>query len=214
MVEQAAQRTHDQGATGGQLALWLGLLAAVVALTTAMGQIERGRQPHLRHRARPSCAAEVRAGSADGADGRTAAAARIPRHYRRAMCSASRLSQRTASATRSRRCGRSAVGRLESCWPGPLSPSSSNARRAGSSRAYSWLAFGAGASLVLWLLLTGLLALYVVKSGSFGEHLRSVRPGLRPAAVGQPVLGRAVPRRRVRRAARGGSGRRTGADDG
>ena len=42
MVEQAAQRTHDQGATGGQLALWLGLLAAIVALTTAMGQIERG----------------------------------------------------------------------------------------------------------------------------------------------------------------------------
>src|SRR4051794_40459919 len=27
MVEQAAQRTHDQGVTGGQLALWLGLLA-------------------------------------------------------------------------------------------------------------------------------------------------------------------------------------------
>src|SRR6185369_7523392 len=42
MVEQAAQRTHDQGVTGGQLALWLGLLAAIVALTTAMGQIERG----------------------------------------------------------------------------------------------------------------------------------------------------------------------------
>jgi uncharacterized BrkB/YihY/UPF0761 family membrane protein len=33
---------------------------------------------------------------------------------------------------------------------------------------YSWLAFGAGVSLALWLLLTGLLALYVVKSGSFG----------------------------------------------
>ena len=34
--------------------------------------------------------------------------------------------------------------------------------------AYSWLAFGSGVSLVLWLLLTGLLALYVVKSASFG----------------------------------------------
>jgi hypothetical protein len=42
MVEQAAQHTHDQGATVGQLALWLGLPAAIVALTTAMGQIERG----------------------------------------------------------------------------------------------------------------------------------------------------------------------------
>ena len=42
MVEQAAQRTQEQGVTGGQLALWLGLLAAIIALTTAMGQIERG----------------------------------------------------------------------------------------------------------------------------------------------------------------------------
>ncbi len=33
---------------------------------------------------------------------------------------------------------------------------------------YSWLAFGSAVSLVLWLLLTGLLALYVVKSASFG----------------------------------------------
>jgi len=34
---------------------------------------------------------------------------------------------------------------------------------------HSWLAFGAGVSLALWLLLTGLLALYVVSSGSFGN---------------------------------------------
>ena len=33
---------------------------------------------------------------------------------------------------------------------------------------YSWLAFGSGVSLALWLLLTGLLALYVAKSASFG----------------------------------------------
>ena len=33
---------------------------------------------------------------------------------------------------------------------------------------YSWLAFGSGVSLALWLLLTGLLALYVVEGGSFG----------------------------------------------
>ena len=42
MVQEAAQRTQNLGATGGRLALWLGLLAAIVALTTAMGQIERG----------------------------------------------------------------------------------------------------------------------------------------------------------------------------
>jgi len=33
---------------------------------------------------------------------------------------------------------------------------------------YSWLAIGSGVSLALWLLLTGLLALYVVESASFG----------------------------------------------
>ena len=33
---------------------------------------------------------------------------------------------------------------------------------------YSWLAFGSGVSLALWLLLTGLLALYVAKGASFG----------------------------------------------
>ena len=42
MMQEAAQHSRDQGATGGQLALWLGLLVAIVALTTAMGQIERG----------------------------------------------------------------------------------------------------------------------------------------------------------------------------
>src|SRR5262245_257746 len=42
MVQQAAEHGQDQGATGGHLALWLGLLAAIIALTTAMGQIERG----------------------------------------------------------------------------------------------------------------------------------------------------------------------------
>jgi len=42
MMQEAAQQSSDRGATGGQLALWLGLLAAIIALTTAMGQIERG----------------------------------------------------------------------------------------------------------------------------------------------------------------------------
>ena len=83
MVEQAAQRSQDQGVTGGQLALWLGLLAAIIALTTAMGQIERGvNRIYGIERDRPA-AAEIRSGSADGVDRRPALAARIPRHHRR-----------------------------------------------------------------------------------------------------------------------------------
>ena len=83
MMQEAAQHSRDQGATGGQLALWLGLLAAIVALTTAMGQIERGaNRIYGIERDRPA-AAEVRSGAADGVDRRPALAARIPRHHRR-----------------------------------------------------------------------------------------------------------------------------------
>ena len=133
MVEQAAQRTHDQGVTGGQLALWLGLLAATVALTTAMGQIERGAnriygierdRPALRKYGRALLMAltaglllqlgflVIIAGDALGESCR----------------------RRTASVTHLRLCGRSAVGRSGYCWPGHPSPSSSNVRRAGNSR--------------------------------------------------------------------------------
>ena len=41
MVEQAAERTRDQGVTGGQFALWLVLLAEVVELNKSIGKIER-----------------------------------------------------------------------------------------------------------------------------------------------------------------------------
>src|SRR4051794_24309591 len=53
MVEQAAQRTHDQGVTGGQLALWLGLVPASGGPTTARGPIERGPHPLYRIERRP-----------------------------------------------------------------------------------------------------------------------------------------------------------------
>jgi hypothetical protein len=41
----------------GQLALWLGLLTAVVALTAAVGQVERGANRNaIRLRASAACA--------------------------------------------------------------------------------------------------------------------------------------------------------------
>ncbi|MGN6523179.1 MAG: YihY/virulence factor BrkB family protein [Actinomycetes bacterium] len=42
VVKQALEQSHRKATTGGQLALWLGLVVALVALTTAMGQVERG----------------------------------------------------------------------------------------------------------------------------------------------------------------------------
>ena len=168
MVEQAAQRTHEQGATGGQLALWLGLLAAIVALTTAMGQIERGAnriygierdRPALRKYGRALLMA-LTAGLllqlgfvviiAGDALGEALAAAFGWGHTVESFWT---------------------IG----CWPvGVVLAWASFTvvlERAPRRRqpGYSWLAFGSGVSLGLWLLLTGLFALYVVKSASFGS---------------------------------------------
>ena len=202
MVEQAAQRTDDQGVTGGQLALWLGLLAAIVALTTAMGQIERGaNRIYGIERDRPAL-----------------------RKYGRALLmalTAGLLSQLgflvIIAGDALGESLAAAYGWGDTfetlwtigCWPvgvvlawmsfTVILERAPRRRQPG----YSWLAFGSGVSLALWLLLTGLLALYVVKSGSLRHHLRTVDRDLRPAALGEPVLGRVVPRCRVRRAARG-----------
>jgi YihY family inner membrane protein len=153
--------------TGGQLALWLGLLAAIVALTTAMGQIERGAnriygierdRPALRKYGRALLMA-LTAGLllqlgflviiAGDALGDSLAAAYGWGHTFETLWTIC-------------------------CWPvgvvlawlsfTVILERAPRRRQPG----YSWLAFGSGVSLALWLLLTGLLALYVVKSGSFG----------------------------------------------
>jgi YihY family inner membrane protein len=167
MVEQAAQRSHDQGATGGQLALWLGLLVAIIALTTAMGQIERGAnriygierdRPTLRKYGRALLMA-LTAGlllqlgfvviiAGDALGGALAAAYGLGHRFETLW----------------------AIG----CWPVGVFLAWASftvvLERAPRRRqpGYSWLAFGSGVSLALWLLLTGLLALYVVQAGSFG----------------------------------------------
>ena len=177
------------------------------------GPDRAGRQPHLRHRTRPARAAEVRSGTADGADGRTAAAARASSSSSPAMRSVNRSRPHTVWATRLRRCAPSAAGRWVSAGVGVLHRRMERAPRR-QQPGYSWLAFGSGVSLALWLLLTGLLALYVVASGSFGSTYGPLTGNLRPAAVGEPVVGRIVPRGRVRRTARGGSRGRAGTDVG
>src|SRR4051794_20045339 len=135
MVEQAAQRTHDQGVTGGQLALWLGLLAAIVALTTAMGQIERGaNRIYGIERDRPALQKYGRALLMALTAGLLLQLGFLVIIAGDALGDS--LAAAYGLATPSRPCGRSAAGPLESCWPGFLSPSSSNARRAGSSRAF------------------------------------------------------------------------------
>ena len=168
MVEQAAQRTQDQGVTGGQLALWLGLLAAIVALTTAMGQIERGAnriygierdRPALRKYGRALLMA-LTAGlllqlgflviiAGDALGDSLAATYGLGDTFKTMWT-----------------IGSWPIGILLA-WVSFTVIIERAPRR--QQPGFSWLAFGAGVSLVLWLLLTGLLALYVIKSGSFGS---------------------------------------------
>ncbi len=168
MVEQAAQRTQEQGVTGGQLALWLGLLAAIVALTTAMGQIERGaNRIYGIERDRPAL-----------------------RKYGRALLMALTagllLQLGFLVIIAGDALGESLAetyglgGTFQTLWTIGSWPVGivlawasftvilERAPRR-QQPGYSWLAFGSGVSLGLWLLLTGLFALYVVKSAAFGS---------------------------------------------
>ena len=167
MVQEAAQRTQDMGATGSRLALWLGLLAAIVALTTAMGQIERGAnriygierdRPAIKKYGRALLMA-LTAGLlsllgflviiAGGALGDSLAA----------MYGWGDTQQTLWSI------GRWPIGVLLAWGSFTVVVERAPRRR---QPGYSWLAFGSGVSLALWLLLTGLLALYVAQSESFG----------------------------------------------
>ncbi|WNG93740.1 YihY/virulence factor BrkB family protein [Mycobacterium sp. ITM-2016-00318] len=168
MVEQAAERTRDQGVTGGQFALWLGLLAAVVALTTAMGQIERGaNRIYGIERDRPALRKYSRALVMAMTAGLLMQLGFV------VIIAGDALGEALAAAYG----WGDTVSTLWTIGSWPLGVILAWAsftvvlERAPRRRqpGHSWLAFGAGVSLALWLLLTGLLALYVVSSGSFGE---------------------------------------------
>jgi YihY family inner membrane protein len=167
MVEQAAQRSHDQGATGGQLALWLGLVVAIIALTTAMGQIERGaNRIYGIERDRPTVQKYGRALLMALTAGLLLQLGFL------VIIAGDALGDSLAAAygwsdtfARLWTIGSWPVGILLAWASFTVVLERAPRRR---QPAYSWLAIGSGVSLALWLLLTGLLALYVVKSGSFG----------------------------------------------
>jgi len=167
MMQEAAQHSRDQGATGGQLALWLGLLAAIVALTTAMGQIERGAnriygierdRPALRKYGRALLMA-VTAGLLSLLGFLVIIAGDALGESLAAVYGWSDTSETLW------RIGRWPVGVILAWASFTVVLERAPRRR---QPGYSWLAFGSGVSLALWLLLTGLLALYVANGASFG----------------------------------------------
>ena len=224
-TDEVVRKTLDQGrheaGNGGQLALWLGLLVAVLALTTSMGQIERGaNRIYGIQRDRPA----------------------LHKYGRAALmaCTAGVLSMvgflivvagGTVGDVLARAYGwqdfglhlwqalRFPVGIVLAFGAFAIIVEKAPRRR---QPGWSWVGIGAGVSLVLWILFTYGLSLYVAHSGSFGStygpltgvmalllwayltsialflgiafcaQLEAVRAGVREAEPGDPEAGRDV----------------------
>ena len=170
-TDEVVRQTLENGeaSTGhGEVALWLGLGAAMLALTASMGQIERGSnriygiqrdRPALRKYGRAALMA-VSAGLlsllgflvvvAGGIVGDV-----LARTY---GWNDTQLAVWTAA--------RYPIGILLALAAFTLLIERSPRRR---QPGWSWIAIGAGVSLTLWVLLTYLLSLYVQTSGTFGS---------------------------------------------
>ncbi|MDN5749652.1 MAG: YihY/virulence factor BrkB family protein [Pseudonocardia sp.] len=151
-------------ADGAELALWLGLLVAVVALTTAMGQVERGaNRIYGVQRDRPGPAKYGRAL-------RMAFGVGLP-----AMVGFGVLIAVAAFGDAVEQVygfDDDAVTLLALPLAILLLLGSITAMLRWAPRrrqpGWSWLGLGAGVALLLWLVFTGLLVAYVAVSGSFG----------------------------------------------
>jgi YihY family inner membrane protein len=166
VVDDVVHQTQNRSAEAGQLALWLGLAAALVSLTTAMAQVERGANRIYGIRQ----------------DRRT------PAKYGRALLLALTAGLPALAGFVLLVAG-GAVGKaiavayqwgddLPGWWPllrWPLGLlltwASYTLLLAHAPRrrqpTYPWLAAGGAIAIVLWLVATALLAVYVAKTGTF-----------------------------------------------
>ncbi len=223
-TDEIVQKTLDQGSgqagSGGALALWAGLAVALLALTTSMGQVERGAnriygierdRPPLQKYGRAVLMA-LSAGLlsiigfliiiAGGTVGDVLAQTYHWQGFGLHVWQALRFP----------------VGVLLAFGAFAIIVEKAPRRR---QPGWSWVGIGAGVSLVLWIVFTYALSLYVAKSGSFGStygpltgvmalllwayltsialflgiafaaQLEAVRAGVRDADPGDPEAGRA-----------------------
>ncbi len=162
-VEQALAQGAEQAATG-QLALWFGLIAALIALTTGMGQVERGaNRIYGIDRDRPTKEKYTRAAGLAVTAGILSLLGFIMLVAGGAIASGFGWSEGVVTAWNVLR------------WPlgillalGSYTVIFERAPRR-NQPGLSWLAVGAGVSLALWLIFTLLLSLYVSRSSSFGS---------------------------------------------
>jgi YihY family inner membrane protein len=167
-VTQALERGSGASGSAGRLALAVGLVTAFVALTTSMGQLERAaNRIYGIQRDRPSGRKYARAALLALGGGVPAMLGFI------VLVAGGTLVDSLDSVY-----GWSDTLHTAAWWARwPLGAAldllaitvifrwAPRRRQPG----MSWLAFGAGIALTLWLAFTGLLALYVATSGSFGR---------------------------------------------
>jgi YihY family inner membrane protein len=167
-VQQALERGAQSGGSGGKLALTLGLATAVVALTTSMGQIERAaNRLYGIQRDRPSTRKYLRAASLAFGGGIPAMLGFLllvaGGTVVDSLATVYGLPDGVATALRWVRWPLGAL--LDLLAITVLFRWAPRRRQPG----MSWLAVGAGVSLLLWLFFSGALALYVATSASFGQ---------------------------------------------
>jgi YihY family inner membrane protein len=170
-TDQVVRQTIEQGEANighGEIALFAGLAAAVIALTSSMGQVERGaNRIYGIQRDRPTLKKYGRAAVLALSAGLMSLAGFI---IFVAGGIIGRVLQRTYGWSDEQftvwSIVRFPLGALLALSAFTLLLEHSPRRR---QPGWSWISIGAGVSLTLWVALTYLLAVYVRTSGSFGS---------------------------------------------
>src|SRR6266498_3193121 len=165
VVDAVVKQTQSRSDEAGHLALWLGLAAALVSLTTAMGQVERGaNRIYGIERDRPTVSKYSHALVLAFAAGLPAILGFLT------LVAGGVVGQAIAVGSGWQHVPvwwnvlRWPLGLVLTWASYTMLLSRAPHRR---QPAYSWLAFGGGIAIVLWLLVTVLLALYVGNSAAF-----------------------------------------------
>jgi YihY family inner membrane protein len=167
-VETSLRQGLKQGATGERVALVVGLATALLALVTAMGQAERGaNRIYGVQRDRPTLRKYSRAAV-------LALAAGVPAMVGFVLLIGGGVAAEVFGQVYGWSSGTVTSAKLLR-WPVGIALDlvaitvlfrwAPRRRQPGS----TWMAIGAGVALLLWLVFTGLLALYLSTSTSFGQ---------------------------------------------
>jgi YihY family inner membrane protein len=160
-------QAFDQGTSSGTTALWVGLLAALLAGTTAMGQLERGANRIYGVEAdRPTLRKYGLGFVLAITSGLFSVAAFVLLVGGGALRSAGKATGWSDTFLTVWALARWPVGIILAVGAMALFFKKSPSRN---QPAWSWLAYGSAVSALLWLLFTGLLSLYLTASKSFGQ---------------------------------------------